>query len=93
MTREERQKQLDEEFLKNYDPNSIGGDEHYSYLKGTWCNFCKHYFGNDRCACKAFPNGIPDKFALVKWGDKPIKHTEIDEAQVGSFVFKSIKPD
>lgn len=90
MTREERQKQLDEKYFNNYDPNSIGGDVSQTYLKGTWCNFCKHYLGNEECACKAFPNGIPDKFALVKWGDKPLKHTNVEDNQEGVYVFTPI---
>ena len=87
MTREERQKDLDEEYYNNYDSNSIGGIASYSYLKGTWCNFCKHYDGDEKCSCKAYPNGIPNRFSLVKWGESPLKHTKIENDQVGNLTF------
>ena len=90
MTREEGQKQLDEEYYNNYDSNSIGGVTSYSYLKGTWRNFCKHYDGDDKCSCKAYPNGIPDKFAIVKWGEPPLKHTNVENDQVGHLTYISI---
>ena len=91
MTREERQKQLNEELAKlNTHTNTIGLIG-YDYLRASWCRICTYYHGHDKCSCEAYPRGIPDKFALVRWGDKPLKHTEIESNQVGSFIFKSTK--
>lgn len=90
MTREERQKELNKEYYNNQNPNTIGLVG-YDYLRATWCNICTYYHGNGKCSCDAFPNGIPDKFALVKWGDIPQKHTDIEQGQNGTFVFESIK--
>lgn len=46
------------------------------------CWFCKH-FSNFECA--AFPNGILDKYLSGKQ-----THTQIDENQIGDFVFTEL---
>ena len=89
MTREERQKELNNEIF-NSNENTIGLVG-FDYLRATWCNICEYYHGNNKCSCDAFPNGIPDKFSLVKWGESPQKHTKIEKGQKGTYVFKSLK--
>lgn len=87
MTREERQKQLDEESV--YEP-FIGDGGFPLFLCGTKCNICKHYHGDDKCSCEAYPNGIPDKFAIRHGSIMPKEHSNIESDQIGEFVFSSI---
>lgn len=88
MTREERQKQLDEEYV--YEP-FIGDGGFPLFLCGTKCNICKHYHGDDKCSCEAYPNGIPDKFAIRHGSLMPKEHNNIEPDQTGTFVFTFLK--
>lgn len=88
MTRDERQKELDK-VLFNYEPK-IGDGGFPIYLLGVPCNWCKHYHGDDKCSCDAYPNGIPDKFAIRYGNILPQAHFSIKPDQVGTFVFEDI---
>lgn len=87
MTREERQKQLDEERIKNFNPNQLDGNPRKFYLRFVWCESCIHYHGDERCSCEAYPKGIPDKFSLYISSQDMNKHTSIEPDQVGEFIF------
>ena len=89
MKREERQKELDKDLL-NYEPN-IGNGGFPVFLLGVCCNWCEHYHGNNRCTCDAYPNGIPDKFAIRYGNILPKEHNAIESDQVGNFVFSDIR--
>lgn len=91
MKREERQAELNKEAINIIENASLGEKYMKIYLCGTWCNECKYYHGNESCSCDAYPNGIPDKFAIRYAGELAKKHTSIESNQIGSFVYKSIK--
>ncbi|MBQ7852788.1 MAG: hypothetical protein IKA19_09665 [Muribaculaceae bacterium] len=87
MTREERQKQLDEEFKKNGGFQSIDGEPRKIFLCASCCRLCRHYHGDDYCTCNAYPNGIPDKFALRVGENTPQIHKQIEQDQIGDYIF------
>jgi hypothetical protein len=47
------------------------------------CNLCVHFDGKEKATCKAFPNGIPDKFSIHCQ-----KHTQIEKGQSGNFIWE-----
>ena len=46
------------------------------------CRYCIHFHGKEKGSCKAYPNGIPDKFKIGRE-----THISIEENQVGDFVW------
>lgn len=54
------------------------------------CELCEHFdfTKRPRKVCKAYPDGIPDKF-FGYWGDfkLPVDHHKVEKDQVGTFVF------
>lgn len=89
MTREERQKQLDEEYFKNLNPYQLDGNPRKFYLRFVWCESCLHYHGDNKCSCNAYPNGIPDRFALRIEGENMQLHNSKEIDQIGDFIYQS----
>ena len=51
---------------------------------------CKHFDGVEKGSCAAYPDGIPDKFAvrnLFSWGEM---HADVEEDQTGVFIFEIV---
>lgn len=89
MTREERQQQLDEEYFKNLNPYQLDGNPRKFYLRFVWCESCLHYHGDNKCSCNAYPNGIPDRFALRIEGENMQLHNSKEIDQIGDFIYQS----
>ena len=89
MTRDERQKQLDEEYFKNLNPYQLDGNPRKFYLRFVWCESCLHYHGDNKCSCNAYPNGIPDRFALRIEGENMQLHNSKEIDQIGDFIYQS----
>lgn len=53
----------------------------------TCCLECKHFNGIKKGTCAAYPNGIPDKFAIRNASDFMETHVFIEPGQVGEYVF------
>ena len=53
----------------------------------SWCSACKHFDGMEKGTCKAYPNGIPERFYYGSEEDLPPKHTEMEQDQTGSFTY------
>ena len=45
------------------------------------CTICKYFHGKEKGTCEAYPNGIPDRFALELY-----RHIEIQKDQIGEFI-------
>ena len=54
-----------------------------SMKDGIYCERCKYYAGFPADVCSAFPQGIPQKYSYG-----PNQHKQVDEGQVGDFIFK-----
>jgi hypothetical protein len=59
------------------------GDSPKKFLTGC-CRICKHFHGEDKGTCPAYPNGIPDRFSTYL---EP--HLEIEKDQRGDFIWIS----
>lgn len=69
------------------DGNTLDGTPVERHLTLSWCVWCKHFHDNGKGCCEAYPEGIPDKFA-VSYGFKlPEKHAKVEAGQIGDFVF------
>ena len=74
---------------KNYS-SSIDGHKALPKFERTCCIMCKHFDGVKKGSCAAYPNGIPDKFAirnLFSWGEM---HTNVEKDQTGNFIFEIV---
>ena len=68
--------------------SSIDGHKALPKFERTCCIMCKHFDGVKKGSCAAYPNGIPDKFAirnLFSWGEM---HTNVEKDQTGNFIFE-----
>jgi hypothetical protein len=61
--------------------NSIGLP-HDRFL-ASFCPLCSNFEGKTKGTCPAYPEGIPDKFAI-----RLNKHLHISEGQTGNFIFQ-----
>ena len=66
----------------------LDGYEALPRFKRTCCLLCKHFYGTEKGTCKAYPNGIPDKFAVrnkLGWIET---HIDVEPDQVGDFTLQ-----
>lgn len=89
--RDKRQKKLLDDFIAEHstDGDFLDGPRPFYLTHHTCCRWCKFYHGDNKCSCDAYPNGIPDKFALWIWGDPQITHNSIEPDQAGDYVFSA----
>lgn len=72
------------------DNSLIDGYKALPRFERTCCIKCKHFEGIEKGTCPAYPNGIPDKFAirnLYSWGEM---HNDVENDQIGNTVFEII---
>lgn len=70
--------------------NSLDGKQTKRYFSFSWCIACKHFNGKEKGTCKAFPNGIPEKYSVSYGSEMPLKHETIDKNQVGKLTFLKV---
>ena len=73
--------------MKNDATTLDGGN--FMVRKFSSCFWCKHFHGEDKWTCEAYPNGIPSRFADLITGigaPKQQIHTKIEEDQIGDFI-------
>ena len=68
----------------------IDGYQALPRFERTCCIMCKHFDGVEKGSCAAYPDGIPDKYAvrnLFSWGEM---HADVEEDQTGVFIFEIV---
>ena len=65
---------------------SIDGYNPRPRFEATCCIWCEHFDGKEKGTCKAFPKGIPNRYA-IRNQDMPMEyHTSVDKDQNGKYV-------
>lgn len=75
----------DEKFIKA--SNSLDGVYLLPRFERTCCISCKHFHGVERGSCEAYPDGIPDKFAIRNLLGWLVYHVNIENDQSGKYTF------
>lgn len=73
---------------KELNADQLDGYSLLPRFEDTWCLRCKHFFGVGSGCCHAYPNGIPDKFAIRNACDWGNVHNVIEPDQEGSYLFQ-----
>lgn len=56
-------------------------------IERSLCRLCKNLLDIEKQTCKAFPQGIPNKYTTRLDYNNPIEHSTIDNGQVGEYIF------
>lgn len=71
-----------------YDHHCLDGYEPLPRFERTCCVRCKHFHGVIQGTCKAFPSGIPDKYAIRNANGWMKMHYLIEDDQEGTVTFE-----
>jgi hypothetical protein len=62
------------------------GDTLYPFEVACDCTICRHFEGEEKGTCPAYPDGIPEKFSI--WGKC---HDTVENDQSGNTIFDYIQ--
>ena len=67
--------------------NQIDGYKPRPRFECTCCLMCSHFNGVKKGTCLAYPQGIPDRYAVRNMYGALETHTNIEPDQVGNYTF------
>lgn len=68
--------------------NGLDGYKPRKKFECTCCNMCAYFEGEERGSCAAYPNGIPDRFAIRNMYGNMVVHTNVEPDQEGRVTLK-----